>query len=55
MSLLDPKWKYTPSTHTDIRKRFKRVQAEQKAAAERQRANEAEAEAKVQQLQRRKP
>jgi hypothetical protein len=53
MNILDRRFKYTPAANTDLRKTFKRIRAEQKAKAERERANEAEAAAKVQNLQRR--
>ena len=41
---------YTRSDKTDIRRTFARVRAEQKAAAERQQAADAEAQAKVRKM-----
>ena len=34
MSILDPKWKYTPSTATDIRKTFRKARKEIKQCTE---------------------
>ncbi len=43
MNILDKRFKYVPAAQTDISKLFKRVRAEQKAKAERDARNEAEA------------
>lgn len=50
--ILDKSFRYTPAAQTDISKLFKRVRAEQKAKAERDAKNAAEAQAKTMPLKR---
>ena len=45
--ILDRSFKYVSAAQTDISKLFKRVRAEQKAAAEQEARNKAEAEQKT--------
>lgn len=45
--ITDADFKYTPSHETDIGKRFRKVRAEQKAKAEKDARNAAEAESKT--------
>ena len=50
--ILDRSFKYVSAAQTDISKLFKRVRAEQKAAAEQEARNKAEAEQKTRTLRR---
>lgn len=52
--ILDPKFKYRPSFDTDVAKTIKREQERLKALRDEQQRNAAEAEAKVEQIPRRK-
>ncbi len=45
--LLDPRWKYDDSAHTDIRKRFRRIIREQEAQRKAQALADAEAATKM--------
>lgn len=54
MSILDRRFKYVPAVATDVRKTIRREQERLKALAERDKANEAEASAKVEPLPQRK-
>lgn len=47
MNILDRRFKYTPAAQTDVSKTFKRIRAEQKAKAEQDARNAAEAAAKT--------
>lgn len=47
ISILDKRFRYTPSAATDLKRTFDRIRREQKQQAERAQANEREAAAKV--------
>lgn len=47
MSILDPNWKYVKSNETDIRKTFAKERKRLKEIADRQKADDAEALAKL--------
>lgn len=46
-SILDASFRYTKAVETDLAKTFAKIRREQKAAAEREQANEQEAVSKV--------
>lgn len=52
--ITDPKFKYTPSYDTDIKKRFRKIEAENKARRALEAANRAEAQTKTIPLKRSK-